>query len=49
MTTVTLTREDHIGIITINNPPINATSHPVRAGIVDALDQIDHDLLVGHL
>ncbi|WP_417826360.1 FAD-dependent oxidoreductase [Thalassospira povalilytica] len=43
MTTVTLTREDHIGIITINNPPINATSHPVRAGIVDVLDQIDRD------
>ncbi|MDG4720082.1 MULTISPECIES: 3-hydroxyacyl-CoA dehydrogenase NAD-binding domain-containing protein [Thalassospira] len=43
MSIVTLTREGHIGVITINNPPINATSHSVRAGIVDALDQIDGD------
>ncbi|WP_033069113.1 3-hydroxyacyl-CoA dehydrogenase NAD-binding domain-containing protein [Thalassospira australica] len=41
MSTVTLTIENTIAVITINNPPINATSHSVRAGIVDALDQID--------
>ena len=41
MSTVTLTLENAIAVITINNPPINATSHAVRSGIVDALDQID--------
>lgn len=46
MSTVTLTREGHIGVIMINNPPINATSHSVREGIVDALDQIDADPVI---
>jgi 3-hydroxyacyl-CoA dehydrogenase len=41
MSTVTLTLENAIAVITVNNPPINATSHTVRSGIVDALDQID--------
>jgi 3-hydroxyacyl-CoA dehydrogenase len=41
MSTVTLTFENAIAFITINNPPINATSHSVRAGLVDALDQVD--------
>lgn len=41
MSTVTLTFENGIAFITINNPPINATSHSVREGLVDALDQID--------
>ncbi|KJE35592.1 3-hydroxyacyl-CoA dehydrogenase [Thalassospira sp. HJ] len=41
MSTVTLTFENAIAFITINNPPINATSHSVRSGLVEALDQID--------
>ncbi len=41
MSTVTLTLENTIAVITVNNPPINATSHAVRSGIVDALDQVD--------
>jgi len=41
MSTVTLTLENAIAVITVSNPPINATSHAVRRGIVDALDQID--------
>ncbi|BDW96967.1 3-hydroxyacyl-CoA dehydrogenase [Thalassospira tepidiphila] len=41
MSTVTLTLENTVAFITINNPPINATSHAVRSEIVDALDQID--------
>ncbi len=41
MTAVTVGYEGDIALITIDNPPINATSHVVRAGIVDALDQID--------
>ncbi|MFV1851813.1 MAG: 3-hydroxyacyl-CoA dehydrogenase NAD-binding domain-containing protein [Thalassospira sp.] len=41
MTAVTVGYEGDIAFITIDNPPINATSHVVRAGLVDALDQID--------
>ena len=28
---------DKIGVITVNNPPVNALSHAVRSGILDAL------------
>lgn len=41
MTAVTLGYEGDIAVITIDNPPINATSHVVRAGLVDAIDQIE--------
>lgn len=41
MTAVTVGYEGDIAVITIDNPPINATSHVVRTGLVDALDQID--------
>ncbi len=34
---VTLIRENEIGVITINNPPVNALSQAVRAGIISAL------------
>ncbi|MEM8660793.1 MAG: 3-hydroxyacyl-CoA dehydrogenase NAD-binding domain-containing protein [Pseudomonadota bacterium] len=34
---VTYRQTDGIGLITIDNPPVNALSHPVRAGIGDAL------------
>ena len=30
--------KDHVGVITIDNPPVNALSHAVRQGIVDALE-----------
>lgn len=43
MSTVNLTTENDIAFITINNPPINATNHSVRQGIVDALDEIEDD------
>jgi 3-hydroxyacyl-CoA dehydrogenase len=43
MSTVNLTTENDIAFITIDNPPINATSHSVRQGIVDALDEIEGD------
>ncbi|MEQ8285893.1 3-hydroxyacyl-CoA dehydrogenase NAD-binding domain-containing protein [Thalassospira sp.] len=46
MATVTLTLADDVAVITINNPPINATSHSVRAGLVDALDKIDADIAI---
>ena len=31
--------ENEVGIIRIDNPPVNALSQGVRAGIVDALQQ----------
>ncbi|MEQ8392084.1 MAG: 3-hydroxyacyl-CoA dehydrogenase NAD-binding domain-containing protein [Thalassospira sp.] len=46
MATVTLTLADDVAVITIDNPPINATSHSVRAGLVDALDKIEKDTAV---
>ncbi|WP_430474641.1 3-hydroxyacyl-CoA dehydrogenase NAD-binding domain-containing protein [Thalassospira lucentensis] len=46
MATVTLTLADDVAVITINNPPINATSHSVRAGLVDALDKIEKDAAI---
>jgi 3-hydroxyacyl-CoA dehydrogenase len=35
--------QDQLGIITINNPPVNALSHAVRAGLTDALAQAAAD------
>ncbi len=32
-----------IGVITVNNPPVNALSHAVRQGLMDALDLADQD------
>ncbi|MBX2829936.1 MAG: enoyl-CoA hydratase/isomerase family protein [Rhodospirillales bacterium] len=43
MVTVTLTHAGDVAVITIDNPPINATSHSVRAGLVNAVDQIEQD------
>ncbi|WP_147250162.1 enoyl-CoA hydratase/isomerase family protein, partial [Thalassospira xianhensis] len=40
---ISLTTENDIAIITIDHPPINATSHAVRLGIWDAIDQINRD------
>ncbi|MFZ5674141.1 MAG: FAD-dependent oxidoreductase [Pseudomonadota bacterium] len=40
---VTLTVEDGIAIITIDNPPVNATSHSVRQGLADVITRITQD------
>lgn len=34
---------DNIGVVTVNNPPVNALSQAVRAGIRDALQQAQSD------
>ncbi|MBU2647984.1 enoyl-CoA hydratase/isomerase family protein [bacterium] len=39
----TLTVQDGIGIISINNPPVNALGYPVRKGIADGIDQAVKD------
>ncbi len=36
---VTLTREDRIGVISVDNPPVNALSHAVREGLERALSE----------
>lgn len=40
---VQLTRDNGIGVITINNPPVNALSPGVPEGITSAIEQIDKD------
>lgn len=40
---VTYTREDNLAVIRIDNPPVNALSSDVRAGLVGAMDRFDED------
>jgi 3-hydroxyacyl-CoA dehydrogenase len=40
---VEYTREGEIGVITIDNPPVNAISHPVRAGLLAAVEHAARD------
>src|SRR5262249_25566514 len=40
---VSLTRDGEIGVITINNPPVNALSPGVPEGIAAAIEQIKND------
>lgn len=44
MTTVTLTRHDHIALITIDNPPVNALSLDVRSGLLKAIAELNGDV-----
>ena len=36
-------RRGNIAVLTINNPPVNALSHHVRVGLVDAIDRVNSD------
>ncbi|MEZ5666607.1 MAG: 3-hydroxyacyl-CoA dehydrogenase NAD-binding domain-containing protein [Alphaproteobacteria bacterium] len=49
--TVSLEAAGAIGLITIDNPPVNAASHAVRAGLADALARLEarQDLVAGVL
>jgi len=40
---VSLTRDGEIGVITVNNPPVNALSPGVPEGIASAVEQIKND------
>jgi 3-hydroxyacyl-CoA dehydrogenase len=33
---VTVAKQDHVGVITLNNPPVNALSYPLRRALSDA-------------
>ncbi len=35
--------DDEIGVITVNNPPVNALSHAVRQGLLDAINEARGD------
>lgn len=43
LTQVFLRVEDHIGYITLHNPPVNAASGPVQEDILAICDYINHD------
>ena len=40
---VHLTKDNDIAVITVNNPPVNALSQGVRAGIAEAIEQVGND------
>ena len=40
---VTVTSYEGVAVVTIDNPPVNATSHAVRQGLLDAKRQIEAD------
>ncbi len=41
--TITLSREDRIGVVTLDNPPVNALSTALRQALVDAARELDAD------
>src|SRR3989442_8061822 len=40
---VSLDRQGRVAVVTVNNPPVNALSHPVRQGLRDAIAQAASD------
>ena len=40
MSSVTLTRDANVGIITLRNPPVNGLSFGVRRGLADSVDEV---------
>ena len=40
---VQFTKSGNVGVITINNPPVNALSPGVPEGLSDAIDQLQKD------
>jgi 3-hydroxyacyl-CoA dehydrogenase len=43
MAGVTFSKQGHIGIATVENPPVNALSHAIRAGLADAITAAEAD------
>lgn len=43
MTEVNTERRGPIAVITLNNPPVNVLSQPVRSGLMDALEKMEND------
>jgi 3-hydroxyacyl-CoA dehydrogenase len=42
-TVVSISRDAQVAVIAVNNPPVNALSQAVRAGLREALEQADAD------
>ncbi|NQZ10099.1 MAG: enoyl-CoA hydratase/isomerase family protein [Algicola sp.] len=42
-TAVTIEHRNHVGLVTVNYAPVNALSQAVRAGLVDAIEQLEAD------
>ena len=40
---VSLNKVDGVGIVTLNNPPVNALSQEVRKGLLDAFLKAESD------
>ncbi|MFY0690576.1 MAG: enoyl-CoA hydratase/isomerase family protein [Paracoccaceae bacterium] len=40
---VSLEKIEGIGLISLHNPPVNAASHALRTGLLEAVEQADHD------
>ena len=40
---VSLARQGNVSVITLNNPPVNALSHPLREGLLNAIVQAGQD------
>jgi 3-hydroxyacyl-CoA dehydrogenase len=40
---VSLERRGAVGIVWLENPPVNAIDHGLRSGLLDALDELAHD------
>lgn len=43
---VSVTEQDGVAVVTIDNPPVNATSQAVRQGLIDALAQTEADPII---
>jgi 3-hydroxyacyl-CoA dehydrogenase len=39
-------KADRIGLVTIENPPVNALSQPVRAALLEALEAFEADTAI---
>ena len=46
MTTITLNKHHNTGIITINNPPVNALSQKVREDLVRLIDYLPSIIMI---
>ena len=40
---VTITRDENIAIVTVDNPPVNALGQALRQGLWDAVGTLDQD------
>ena len=46
MKSVSVAVEGGIAVVTVNHPPVNALSHAVRIGLIEAAEQVDADAAV---